>query len=380
MQLAVMVGEEEGDGKTKVKKVSVEKAIRALLQIVAKQSSNVNPLFESNSEAMKLLFSLSTIPEKRRVRPWMINLPHPLFDEKSEICFISKTPQKKYKELLLKEHPVPGLTKVIGIEKLRKNYNTLETKRALADTFDLFLCDRDVAEMMPKTLGKVFYTVKRKPPIPVRLKRTDPAPLLQKAINATPLRVPTGPSFAVRIGRCSMSEEQLVANAAAVIPNVLKFFTDNPVQSINVMASNSPALPIWRRPPPPGEPIVMKKYREDVSSSAASETGASRESDSEATHKSGLLSETGDSLSTRDTISEPETNGDLLSELDSNVETPSELGSEVGDAEENVLPTKKAKKRRRGGGVPILAEEPAAEEPSTSMGPPKKIQKVKKTT
>merc|ERR1712060_18907 len=182
-----------------------------------------------------------------------------------------------------------------------------------------------------------------------------------------------------------MSAEQLVENASAVIPTVIKFFTDNPVQSVNVQATNSPALPIWRRPAPPGEPINLKKHRADAASSAASETGASRESDAESTHKSTLLSETGETLSSRDTISEPETNGELLSELDTNTETPSEMGSEVGDVDGNILPTKKTKKRKRGGAPVAAAEsEPAANkkavDTNVSMGPPsKKIQKVKKT-
>merc|ERR1719310_2581836 len=104
----------------------------------------------------------------------MVKLPHPLYNEKSEVCFLAKDPQKEYKELLLQKHPVPGITKVIGLDKLKRNYKTAESKRALADAFDLFLCDSRIMEMMPRILGSIFYEKKLKRPVPVRLKMQDP--------------------------------------------------------------------------------------------------------------------------------------------------------------------------------------------------------------
>merc|ERR1719389_468273 len=128
---------------------------------------------------MNVIFTMSEIPDKRRMKPMLIQLPHPLYDDKSEVCFLSKDPQKQYKELLLQKHPVPGITKVIGLDKLRKNYKTAEAKRALADAFDLFLCDSRIMEMMPRLLGTIFFKNKLKRPVPVRMKLQDPAPALQ---------------------------------------------------------------------------------------------------------------------------------------------------------------------------------------------------------
>merc|ERR1719409_709320 len=192
------------EDKVKVKKSQLEKAIRALVQLVAKRTANANPLFGANSESMNLIFTLSEIPDKRRMKPMLIKLPHPLYDDKSEVCFLAKDPQKQYKELLLQKHPVPGITKFIGLDKLKRNYKTSEAKRALADAFDLFLCDSRIIEMMPRLLGAVFYEKKLKRPIPVRLKLNDPVENLQNAISGTTLRVPSGPCLGVRFGRCSM--------------------------------------------------------------------------------------------------------------------------------------------------------------------------------
>mmetsp|Transcript_66454 Transcript_66454/g.174210 ORF Transcript_66454/g.174210 Transcript_66454/m.174210 type:complete len:361 (-) Transcript_66454:90-1172(-) len=301
--------------KMKVKKEVLAKGVRALSQVIAKRSANANPLFESCSETMTLLFTLSTIPDKKRMKPFMIPLPHPMYDDKAEVCFISKDPQKTYKELLLQKHPVPGLKKVIGVEKLRKNYKTLEAKRALADSFDLFLCDARVMDMMPKLLGTVFYSKKLKLPIPVKIKPADPTAAILQAINGTALRVPTGPCVGVKVGRCSMTEEQLTANASAVIAAVAKHVGKwNPVQSISIQATDAPALPVWRRPATPGGAVDLKKLQ--AASSDASETGASAASETDPSGLSTLPSDAGETLSTRGTSTMGDSTAGETSELD----------------------------------------------------------------
>jgi len=283
--------------KVKVKKTQLEKAIRALVQLVAKRSANANPLFGASAETINVLFTLSEIPDKRRMKPMLIKLPHPMYDDKSEICFLAKDPQEQYKKLLLKNASMPAITKVISLEKLKRNYKTAESKRALADSFDLFLCDSRIVEMMPKILGSVFYEKKLKRPIPVKLKLQDPFPNLQNAANGTTLRVPSGPCVGVRFGRCSMGEHELVSNAAAVISFVAKHLPGNPVQTICVQATDSPALPIWRRAPPPGELVNLKRRSSDMGSSSASDTGLSGASDTESVQASELPSDAGETLS-----------------------------------------------------------------------------------
>merc|ERR1712151_687403 len=183
---------------------------------------------------------------------------------------------------------------------------------------------------MPKLLGQAFSR-KKKMPLPVRLRIADPEYNLQKVIKGTPLKVPLGPCLTVRIGRVGMPADDLVANAAAVIAHTVAHLRqqDNPVQSITLKTTDSPALPIWRRPRPTGAYPDLKKFHSDASS-AASDTGVSRASDTAGTSDSELVSDAGETLSTRDTISEVDTGGESLGEL----ETFSELDSEAGDADE----------------------------------------------
>jgi len=368
----------------KVKKAALRKAVSALRMVVSKKTANSNPLFDDTAETMTLQLTLAKHPERRR-RDVTIRLPHPMYGPKSEVCFISRSPQKKYKELLLQKHPVPGLTKVIGIEKLKKNYQAPSDKRALADAYDLFLCDRRVVEMMPKALGVIFYKKKLKPPVPVALKEglEDPKAEIEKAISGTTFRMPSGPCIGVRFGRVTMEEDELVANAAAVIASSIKLLDRSGLllQSISVQATNNPALPIWRRQAPPGQRLNLKKYRSDAASSAASDTGASGVSDSEITG-SDIASDAGETLSTRDTVSEVDTG--------SEIDTAGETMSELDDEDEEETPVRKEdmplvqglkKKKRRREGAEVAAAAAAANAAAAAdqqPGPKKKAAKKKK--
>lgn len=367
-------GDGEAASDVKVKKGLLLKAIRAIMQIVAKKSANTNPLFEDRKETMIMQFNLGRIPDRRIMRPALIHLPHPMYGATSDICYIAKDPQKKYKEMFMEKHPIPGLSKVIGLQKLRRNYKTLEQKRALADAFDLFLCDSRIVEMMPQVLGVVFYRKKNKPPIPVKLKEggDDPRPNLQKAIDGTCVRIPTGPTLGVKFGRVSNTEEELAKNAAAVISGVLQLLSKHslPLQGISVQAIDTMSLPVWRRPKTEidGKLLDLKKYRSDASSSSASDTGASGAMSDSEIGMGSELSDAGETLSSRDTISELETGGETMSELDTAGE--SEL-DEITPKKDLPLVRGLSKKRR----LPEPSKTKAvAEEPSK---PAKKAKKGK---
>merc|ERR1712232_664576 len=360
-------------GGVKVKKGHLAKSIKAIVQLVQKKSANANPLLGVDAESMTLYFTLSKVPDRKKMKPFMIPLPHSLYNDKSEICFLCKDPQKHFKELLLQKHPVPGITKVIGLDKLKRNYKSLEQKRALADSFDLFLCDISIAEMMPKILGDVFYSKKKKPPIPVRLRETNPEENLKKAIAGTPLRIPAGPCLTVKFGRADMEEEGLSKNAATVIAYVVRHLKDNPIVSISVKSTDSPALPVWRRARAEGEFLDLKKYHSDTSSSAASDTGVSGSGASDSHGTSDLeISDAGETLSTRDTVSEADT-------LDDYVESLSELDDEAGDVDDDEAPKTKAamplvqglgsKKRKREGKADATQSPKASPKASPKSSP-----------
>eukprot|EP01051_Picozoa_sp_SAG22_P029964 SAG22_NODE_11367_length_488_cov_1.010283_1_plen_153_part_01 len=143
----------------------VEQAVRALLKHAGgkdKAGGGKDQLFADSDDAViSLIVGMKDFPKKKRSKAHLISLPHSMHED-SEICLIVKDPQKAIKQRLEKD-PIDGVVKVIGLSKLRKNYKTFEAKRNLCDGYDLFLADRSVLPMLPRLLGKTFFSKKKQP-------------------------------------------------------------------------------------------------------------------------------------------------------------------------------------------------------------------------
>ena len=54
----------------------------------------------------------------------------------------------------VKQEKIAGVSKVIGVSKLRTKYEPFEAKRTLCNSFDLFVADDRVIPSLPKLLGE----------------------------------------------------------------------------------------------------------------------------------------------------------------------------------------------------------------------------------
>jgi len=143
----------------------LEKAVRALLKHASlKQQEErdrlkTRPLFEED-ELIYLTITLKKVPEKGKVKPITIPIPHPITNEDSEICIFTKDPQKEFKKIIL-DLKIPNVKKVISLTKLRRNYKTFKLKRELEASYDLFLTDDRIVHFLPALLGKAFFCKKK---------------------------------------------------------------------------------------------------------------------------------------------------------------------------------------------------------------------------
>ena len=85
-------------------------------------------------------------------------LPHPLYDDPDEldVCVIVKDPPRDMKTQFEKDDV--KVAKVIGLTKLRKRYRTFEARRQLCASYDMFIADSRIMEMLAKSLGKTFFS------------------------------------------------------------------------------------------------------------------------------------------------------------------------------------------------------------------------------
>lgn len=204
------------DGHVSVKQC--KRAVTALLEYALKQQQKreENELLPGKEEYIWLQVSVKRVHAEAKLKPrrMCVNLQfcislrlynsspvkYPLVDPRdSAICLITKDPQREYKDLL-EQAGVKFISRVVGVEKLKGKFKPFEARRALLRENELFLADERVIPLLPRLLGKIFFTAKkyvvlteyevivsslRRQPIPVCLTRKDLKGELERAISST---------------------------------------------------------------------------------------------------------------------------------------------------------------------------------------------------
>jgi ribosome biogenesis protein UTP30 len=154
---------------------------------------------------------------------------------------------------------------VIGLDKLKKKYNTFETKRQLLAEYDIFLGDDRIVSELPRILGKVFLSHKAKRPIPVSLtmqlpkdkdgkrkrivrKPEEIAKEIESALTATYVHLSPTATTSIRVGKLSQTPAQLKENVEAVVAKLTEKFVPQGwknVRGLHIKGPTTQALPIW---------------------------------------------------------------------------------------------------------------------------------------
>jgi hypothetical protein len=212
-------------------------------------------------------------------------IPHSLYDPSTtpgaEICLFTKDPPQPadYDASLgvplpnpvkerLQQTPVEGVTKVLPLGKLRKNYAQFAERRRLLSSYALFLADERVLPLLPALLGSKFFEKKRQP-VGVNLAQHDIARELKRARDSTYMYLSTGASVSVRISRSTFSRQQSFENIQAALAQIAAHVPLHwkGVQSIHVKTNDSIALPIYSDVSPVGELLA------DTPATAAAKKG-----------------------------------------------------------------------------------------------------------
>lgn len=167
----------------------VELAVPALLKYVEKTKAKDSHLLNEN-ETIWIQLALKKIPQADK-KPKRIPLPTSLYSNTTDICLFSKDKGSVVKEQL-KKKGVTTITKVLSIQKVRKNYKSFESRRQLLAMYDLFLCDNRIYHRLPKVLGKEFFR-RKKFPLPVDLRKTKLNEEIDNALQCTLIEVGHGP-------------------------------------------------------------------------------------------------------------------------------------------------------------------------------------------
>ncbi|KAK4528662.1 hypothetical protein GAYE_SCF62G6607 [Galdieria yellowstonensis] len=238
-----MVEEEE-----LVPRERILEAVQALRALREKQDRKTrHSLLSESEDFIFFIVTFRQIPERKAWKPCPITLPHPIYIAgESEVCFIVKDPQRQIKDYLA-EHHIEGISKVIGVTKLRKKYSTFALRRELIQSYDLFLADDRVVPMLARALGKECFR-KKKVPIPINMEKKDIGREIQKALQRTYLFYVDGPCSSARIGKMSFTDEAIVENVLSGVSTLSRSSSggwDN-IQSLLLKTVDSVALPIYQ--------------------------------------------------------------------------------------------------------------------------------------
>ncbi|CAI5733646.1 unnamed protein product [Peronospora destructor] len=249
----------------------VRRAVLALHTFVAKKNEERTkaPLVE-DIQYLSCILTRKLVPAKTSLKPIPITLPHALYDESAEICLFVKDDDKKRIKEALEKDPVQGVTKVMTVKKLRKNFSRFEDKRALAAAYDMFLADDRVLPYLKGPLGTTFFT-KKKTPVAVRVSRQNVATSVRLASRRTAFHVRAGVCNNVKVARLDMTPEQIVDNIMVAVNSCASLIPKgwNGVQSISIKTNNSVALPVYNalaplaKLPPVGKTANLKKRKLD---------------------------------------------------------------------------------------------------------------------
>lgn len=237
---------------------TLRRAATALVNFTEKKESDKNSkLLVAMTAPISVQIALRKVPEKGTPKPLLVVLPHTLRNVESEdgveMCLFIKDEDKDAVKGYLKKHPIPGLTKVMTLTKLRLNFGRYEDKRTLCASFDLFLTDARIVNFLAKPLGKNFFA-KKKQPVPIKVKK-DNLPALAKAVeraqNSTCMFISQGPCVSVRMADTGMPMDSIVENLTVGIQNAVQRLPRKwkNVQSLHIKTHDSIALPVYNSLP-----------------------------------------------------------------------------------------------------------------------------------
>ncbi|KAK4471686.1 hypothetical protein MN116_005091 [Schistosoma mekongi] len=138
----------------------------------------------------------------------------------------------------------PGVT-FLPLHELKVAYQTFAAKRRLAATFDTFLADKRIVHRLPNKLGKAFYQVSGKFPIPTSFLKNNLADTIRKQINTSLFVIRgNGTTDSLVIGNELLSSSEIKENVISVCEKICLEWPGGGLANIRSMYIQSPNISI----------------------------------------------------------------------------------------------------------------------------------------
>ncbi|KAK1698848.1 hypothetical protein QYE76_015545 [Lolium multiflorum] len=271
-----------------VPRETVASAVSSLTKWMRSRAAEAprNLLADERDDLVVLQLTLRRVPAKPTTKPHLLPLPHPVVAHSAaSVCAISDdragsaSPAAAAILDAARALALP-VAEVVPFSAVRTDYRPYESRRRFAASHDLFLADRALLPMLPRLLGKAFYSSK-KAPLAVDFTRAGWPEQVRKVVNSTFLYLRTGTCSGIKVGRLDMGDEEIVENVMAAVEAAVEKVPKNwaNVRALHLKAVDSVALPIYQAVPELGLKIevpVQQLEGGEVIDASEEETGKKR--------------------------------------------------------------------------------------------------------
>jgi len=232
----------------------VTKAVKELIKF-DKQASNgaKKSLIDGASTSIFVQLQLAKEIGKEVLRPVRVKIPHTMFSPDTEehtVCLFCKSEEKAAIESYLERFPFEGLTEIISLNEVSKNYKSFKDRKELFSRHSHFVCDSAIANHLYNLLGKVFRE-KGHLPIPLEIGSLDSKSKfiqnLSQVVNSTYIYLKSS-HISIKLAHTSMPVHAIVEN----IIQGIEFAVEQKVQehwknvgSIHIKTPTSSSLPLY---------------------------------------------------------------------------------------------------------------------------------------
>lgn len=236
-----------------------EKGMKSVLNsfnTVLKKSFIGKELWEEAEKifAQVTLHRIPTFPREQSIRKFAV-LENDLWTEQTTKCLIVKDLTEDVEETiemveeLLKENNITGITKIMPLNQLKKEYKGYELKRNLAKAYDVFLADSRINRLALGHLGKEFYQ-RRKIPHSVDLESPKRLKMHVENLGKSTQIILTskGPNINIQFGHTLMKDEEKFENLKSLLSQLNGIIPrgDKNIKVISLQGLNTVALPLYR--------------------------------------------------------------------------------------------------------------------------------------
>lgn len=272
-----------------VEKSHIEKTCKTALAYHQKSNStdDASKKFQDTIEGPEkilLQISFTAVPQLKN-KSFYFNLPKsPVFDEEtSEVCVITKNSLEKdpvsgnkvspkehqgdLKRLFKASEVMNFVTEVLPVGLLKTDYKTHEQKRILANSYDFYVADRDVMNVVPGILGTNFLRNKK---MPRKINNLDPENIklrskIVEALSQAHWFVDgRGDCTSIIVGSTEFTEEELIKNVEKCLDEVAK---NSPrgwgfIRSVHLKLEKSLSLSVYKKDSKDDKVTALSKLEE----------------------------------------------------------------------------------------------------------------------